>query len=38
MPKAAAELHAAARILPINEIARGVIGFVAGPPRKAMEK
>jgi len=38
MPKAAAELDAAARILPITEIAREVVNFVTVPRRKIMGK
>jgi two-component system response regulator WspF len=38
MPKAAAELNAAAKILPLNEIASGLINFVALQPRKLIGK
>jgi two-component system response regulator WspF len=38
MPKAAAELHAAAKILPLNDIANSLINFVTIPTRKLMEK
>jgi two-component system response regulator WspF len=38
MPKAAAEMHAAAKILPVNEIAGGLINFVALQTRKFTHK
>ncbi len=38
MPKAAAELRAASKVLPLNEIANGLINFVTPPTRKLMDK
>jgi two-component system, chemotaxis family, response regulator WspF len=38
MPKAAVELHAAAKILPVDEIANALITFVTLPTSKLMEK
>jgi two-component system response regulator WspF len=38
MPKAAAELHAAVKILPVDEISDWLINFVTVPARKLMDK
>jgi chemotaxis response regulator CheB len=38
MPKAAVELQAAAKILPVDEIANVLITFVTLPTSKLMEK
>ena len=38
MPKAAAELNAAGKILPLNEIASGLINFVTVQTQKLMDK
>ena len=38
MPKAAAELDAAATILPLTEIAKGLITFVKLPTGKVLDK
>jgi two-component system response regulator WspF len=38
MPKAAAELDAAAKILPVKDIAKGLINFVKAPTQKLMNK
>ncbi len=38
MPKAAAEMHAAAKILPVNEIAGGLVNFVALQTLKLTDK
>ena len=38
MPKAAAELNAAAKILPLNEISNGLISFAFHPTRRLTDK